>query len=194
MAVNLGGACDDGNAATMTDTCRADGTCMGTTGCAIPATACTAGGENRSGCANARTISRVAAGAHITINDSVCSGGNNFTQMCGAVSANGRDHSYRLYMRAGESFAYEARTNSGCSASSWNGVFRIFENGGCTDTACTTQVVCRTAFSFTSGNYPAPRDGWVILVIDGQTISGTSEHGSYRLDITLSCTGGACGC
>lgn len=196
MAINLGGSCSDGDPLTMGDTCRSDGNCLGSTGCPPPAAACATGAESRSGCGNARVIGRTPAGAAggTRVSGSTCSGSNSFGAACGGAAGGGNDHAYRIYMLTGERIDIEARTSSPCGGTDYNGVFRILENTGCTSTACTTQVSCRAAFSFHSASYTAPRDGWVILVMDGQTISGTPQNGSYTLDVDLTCAASGCGC
>jgi hypothetical protein len=189
---NVGLTCDDANAATDLDVCRADGTCQGDAGCPPPAEACLAGTQNRDGCTNARTISRTVAGAGgFVANDTTCSARDRFDDSSGCWDAN-NDHTYRLYMRQGESASVRLQTLTACIGGSWQGTLKIFENTGCSDTACGAKVYCDYNETNQITTYTAPRDGWVIIVADGS--SAFDDEGTYRLTVTLSCRTGNCAC
>lgn len=189
---NVGLACDDANAATDLDVCRADGTCQGDAGCPPPAEACVAGTQSRDGCGNARTINRTVAGAAgFVANDTTCSARDRFDDSSGCWDAN-NDHTYRLYMRQGESATVRLQTLTACIGGSWSGTLKIFENTGCSDTACGSKVYCDYNETNQVTTYTAPRDGWVIIVADGS--SAFDDEGTYRLTVNLSCRSGNCAC
>lgn len=189
---NVGGTCDDGNAATSFDTCSAAGTCQGDVGCPPPAEACVTGTQNRRGCGGARTISRTVAGAGgAVINDNTCSARNDLDNDGSCFDA-GNDHTYRLYMRQGETLTARMQEFSGCVTSDWDGTLKIFETAGCSNTGCTTRVFCDDYISGRTANYTAARDGWVIIIADGST--AFDDEGTYRLTVNLTCRSGNCAC
>lgn len=195
-ARNVGQVCDDGNPATDFDVCRADGTCVGDSGCPPPAAACVAGTQNRRGCGGARVVSRLAAGnaSGFLISDTTCSGASNdFDDSSGCWDAN-RDHSYRIYLRQGEQLRLQYNTQVMCGTSStrWNATLKIFETAGCDSLTCGAKVHCVYNRRDHDHTYTAPRDGWVIVVADGSHAS--DDRGSYRLTFSLQCRGGNCGC
>ncbi len=189
---NVGGACDDGDPATDLDVCLASGVCQGSTGCPPPAVACTQGSENRRGCANARTVSRLVAGAGYLVSDSTCSARDDLDDSSSCFDANA-DHTYRLYMREGESLTVRYDTGRACNGESrWPGTLKIFETGGCDSTACGPKIFCEDYVYDESTTYVARQDGWVIVVADGST--AFDDEGQYQLSFTLACRSGNCGC
>ncbi|MBW2460718.1 MAG: hypothetical protein JRH11_03665 [Deltaproteobacteria bacterium] len=191
-ARNVGGMCDDGNALTDSDVCRADGSCMGIAGCPPPASSCGNGSQNRRGCGNARVIGRTVASGGTTISDSTCFAYDEFDDGSGCWDANS-DHAYRLYMRAGESVSLRYRTDLPCgSGFTWGGTLKIFENTGCGDLTCGTKVYCDYNETDQSTTYVAARDGWIIIVADGS--SAFDDEGAYRLTVNLTCSAAGCGC
>lgn len=190
--INVGGVCDDGNPATDLDRCSAAGVCVGDTGCPPPSDACAHGTQNRRGCGNARVISRLDAGDDgWLINSDTCSAYDEFDDSTSCWDANA-DHTYRLYMRQGETATIRYQTFAGCSTSTWSGTLKIFENTGCNDLGCRTKVYCDYNKRDQTANYTAPRDGWIIIVADGS--SAFDDEGSYRLTVRLVCRGGNCSC
>lgn len=189
---NVGGACDDGNPDTDLDVCLASGVCQGSSGCPPPAVACTQGSENRRGCSNARTISRVVAGSGYLIADSTCSARNDMDNNDDDCWDAGNDHAYRLYMREGERVVVRYDTGTACVGGSWRGSLKIFETGGCESTSCGRKAYCEDYVSDHTANYTALHDGWVIIVADGRT--AFDQEGRYELTVSLTCRDGNCGC
>jgi hypothetical protein len=190
---NVGGVCDDGNAATDSDVCRADGSCLGSTGCPPPADACVAGTQNRRGCGGARTISRLAAGAAggAIINDNTCSARDDWEDSSSCWDAN-NDHTYRIYLRVGETVTIRYRTLDACIGGSWSGTLQVYTTGGCASTSCGAKVYCDYNESDQTTTRTATQDGWIIIVADGS--SAFDDEGDYRLTVTLTCRSGNCAC
>lgn len=193
--INLGGSCDDGDPETDDDVCQADGTCLGTDGCPPPVESCTDGDQNRRGCGGARTIGRSGAGGTggWTIWDDTCGARDDFEDSSSCWDAN-NDHSYRLYMREGESVTIRYETDEPCAFDewSWNGTLKIFETGGCESTACGTKVYCEDNERDQTTTYVAPRDGWIIIVADGS--HAFDDEGDYWLSVDLTCNDADCEC
>ena len=167
----------------------------GPAGCPPPLEACTNGSQNRDKCSGARVISRVDAGdsGGFTINDDTCYAYNRLDDSGSCYDA-GADHTYRIYLRAGESMAVTLTDSWSCptySSSYWNATLKIFSNAGCTDLLCTNKDVCDDYFSGTK-NYVAAKDGWYIIVVDGST--AFDDEGDYTLKVKLTCGAQGCGC
>jgi hypothetical protein len=160
-------------------------------GCPPPTEACVTGTQNRRGCGNARTLDRSAAGTGVVINDSTCSARNDLDDSTTCFDA-GYDHTYRIYMRQGESMEVRLQTLTGCATASWLGTLKIFETAGCDSLLCSTKVYCEDQSDDLSDTYVAPRDGWVIVVVDGST--AFDDEGTYRLTVNLTCASGNCQC
>lgn len=193
--INLGFGCDDGDPDTDHDQCQADGSCAGDPGCPPPVESCTTGDQNRRGCSRARVIGRTAAAAAggYVVNDDTCSAYDEFDDSSSCWDANS-DHTYRLYMREGESVYIRYVTGTACAwdVYYWYGTLKIFENGGCSDTACTSKVYCDYNETDQSTTYVAPRDGWIIIVADGS--SAWDDEGDYSLTVQLTCNRAGCEC
>jgi hypothetical protein len=153
-----------------------------------------AGSQNRRGCGGARTISRLSAGTGWSIIDDTCSARDDANDSGGCYDGN-RDHSYRVYMREGESLTAQMITGDDCSFYGngwWNGTLKVFETAGCSGTGCQGRVYCDDYESDQTYRYTAVRDGWVVIIVDGSHAS--DDAGDYQLNVTLSCRDGKCGC
>ena len=139
-------------------------------------------------------MSRTAAGASggTTINDNTCSARDDWDDSTTCWDANS-DHTYRIYMLAGESLALRYETRDACIGGSWNGTLKIFETEGGASTACGAKVYCDYNETLHSATYLAPRDGWVVVVADGSSAL-VDDEGAYRLTLALSCRDGFCRC
>ncbi|MFT6397752.1 MAG: hypothetical protein ACJAYU_002507 [Bradymonadia bacterium] len=190
---NAGGVCDDLDPATDLDVCSEVGVCEGDAGCPPPLEACSAGSQDRRGCGNARVISRLDAGVGYAVLDNTCSARDEFDASGGCWDA-GADHTYRLYMREGERVTVQYETDEPCTweESSWRGTLHIFESAGCDDRECRNKVYCEDNERDQTANYTASQDGWIIMVADGST--AFDDEGDYRLDVSLTCRDGDCGC
>ena len=184
--------------------CTGGGACTGnacvSSGCSPPAESCQSGNQSRSGCANALVIGRLEA--------SVSAGYFTSTNTCSASDASegpnsgscwdyGRDHSYRIFLRAGESIAVTLTQGSKCSpATSWDRVFKIYSGNGCSDKSCSNGLFCASTGSGTySKSYTAPADAWYVIVVDGRTATNVyDDSGSYTLTVKLTCLAGTCNC
>lgn len=189
---NVGGACDDGNAATTGDVCRADGTCAGSVGCPLPADACTNGTQSRDRCSGARVIGRAAAAATggFVITGSTCSASNRFDDCSWDA---GNDHAYRMWMRAGETASIRIERTDTCY-SGWSATLKIYESTGCTDVTCANDILCEDFIGSSPHSYTrASGEGWVVIVVDGST--AFDDEGQYRLTVQLTnCRVAGCEC
>lgn len=181
--------------------CTGTDVCIGNTcgvACPQPTEACNTGGQSRSGCTNARVIGRVEASSP--------SGYFVSTNTCNASDAShgpdssscwdyGRDHSYRIFLRAGESMTAAITKGSKCSsATSWDRVLKIYAGTGCDDRSCSSKLVCKSMGGGTLvESFTAPYDAWYVLVIDGRT-SAYDDSGSYTLTVNMTCATSGCGC
>jgi hypothetical protein len=153
--------------------------------------ACTTGNQSRQGCTNARIIGRMTAGtpAGYTTSPTTCSS-MNLMDVGGCADA-GFDHTYRIFMRQGESITAMLSTGAECLGSTWFATLKFMTNAGCNSTQCTTNVLCDANNSSTTNSYVAPQDGWYIIVVDG---GSSSNKGTYTLNVKLTCNVGACEC
>jgi hypothetical protein len=192
-ARNVGMTCDDGNAMTMSDQCRADGSCAGYMGCALPADACANGSQSRDRCANSRIIGRrdAADADAFTITADTCSASNRFDDCSWDA---GHDHAYRIWMRTGETMSARLSTSSATCVGSWQATLKLYESTGCTDITCSGDRWCHDHIdSAETHNYTAVRDGWIVLVVDGST--AFDDWGQYTLTVDLtSCLTAGCEC
>lgn len=192
-ARNVGGVCDDLDPVTERDVCRADATCQGDTGCPPPAEACVAGTQNRRGCGNARVISRITAGgtSGAVINDDTCSARNDIDNSGSCYDAGG-DHTYRIYLRSGETVTARYQEFSACDGGSWDATLKLYTTGGCSSTTCGTRVYCEDYVGDRTATHTATQDGWLMIVADGST--AFDDEGDYRLTVRLTCRDGNCTC
>ncbi len=103
----------------------------------------------------------------------------------------GNDHSYRVYLRAGEHISIDLSTSAGCAGSlSWHATLVLYRSTlGCTDTTCPTRVLCTEDTQSTTPSYVAPADGWYFIVVDGN-----NDEGTYTLKVGLTCNAAGCEC
>lgn len=165
----------------------------GSIGCDMPSGACGDGGQSRRGCGGARVIGRNTAGAldGVTLTDSTCSAHDDWNDESACWDAN-KDHSYRLYLLAGERVDVRLRTGSSCHGEVWNGTLRIVQMTDCAGDECGEAVFCDYNERDVATTYVAPQDGWVVIVADGSHLSG--DAGTYSLIVELSCEEDDCGC
>jgi hypothetical protein len=192
VARNAGMACDDGNAMTLNDQCRADGTCSGFMGCVMPIDACANGAQSRDRCTGARIIGRMdAADADaFRLTGTTCSASNRFDDCSWDA---GRDHAYRIWLRNTEQIAITVSTTSGSCGPDWAATIKIFESTGCGDVTCTRDVWCEDHVGSSAYTYTANHDGWVVIVVDGST--AFDDWGSYTLTVDLTtCVNAGCEC
>lgn len=194
MAARTGASCDDGDATTSGDACRADGTCAGMpSGCTLPTNACDDGTETRDRCTGARVIGRRSAAsmAGFTVTGDTCTASNRFDDCSWDA---GNDHAYRLWLRAGEVVSARIVSRSAtCYVSSASITLKLYQATGCSDVTCAGDLWCDDFVGTESHTYTAPRDGWVVLVVDGST--AFEDEGRYTLNVTLrSCATAGCEC
>jgi hypothetical protein len=182
--------------------CDGAGTCTPVLGCVPPATACTSGGSQDGGCANAYRISRIDAGtaAGFTVNNGygLCNRANNFTTgNCGGNT--GSDAEYRLFMRQGENANITlTRGNSTCLIG-WAGTIslKIYQAACSADCSSCPQTCSTIGYCVQNNNqntnFVAPSDGWYTIVVDS---AGPVEDkgGVFYLNVKLTCAAGSCAC
>jgi hypothetical protein len=175
--------CRNDGDCTPPDICNAAHEC----GCPPPSGSCTTGSEDRDNCSEARTIGRSEAGFGDGYSESwdTCYESDSFDDGSDCWDAGG-DQAYRIYMLAGESIHIYVSGNMACGESTWwDMTFKIFQNSGCSDTACTTKVFCEDYLSYISHDFTAPHDGWYVLVVDGT--SSFDDEGDYSIEVQLTC-------
>jgi hypothetical protein len=189
---------DDGCGATC-GTCAPPATCDPTGHCVAPSCpiqGCTTGSESRDRCAGARTIGRTAAAgaSGYTISTDTCYASDRFDDDDDDCWDAGADHTYKIFMRTGESLGIRVEYGWRCIDSSyWDSTFKIYTNSGCTDTACTTKWFCRDFVPDPfSHAFTAAYDGWYILIVDGTT--AFDDEGDYDLTVRLTCNVPGCEC
>ena len=167
--------------------CNSSNVCV-MSGCPPPVGSCVNGSEDMDGCGDARTIGRASAAPGWSHSDDLCWGASDNLDE-GSCSDGGDDHAYRIYMLSGERIDIELYSSWPCDIDGWDWdiTFKIYQNSGCSDTACTTMERCETWISHTwSGSFTAPHDGWFFLVVDSQS-SWDDRMGDYDIDVTLTC-------
>lgn len=187
-----GVTCDDGNPMTNRDVCSSAGMCVGTVVCAVPTDACTDGTQSRDRCAGARIIGRRTAGgtAGFTVTGTTCSASNRFDDCSWDA---GNDHAYRLWARAGETLSATLTRGSACIGGSWDATLKLYQGSDCGTVTCSGDRWCRDRVNSSAQTYTAPRDGWIVLVVDGST--AFDDDGAYTLRVTLrGCSSGTCEC
>ncbi len=189
----------DPSCGTSCGTCTAPATCNSSgqceSGCPPPVESCTTGTQTRDRCTNARIVGRSEAGlgGGYSISDSTCDASNRFDDCSWDAGA---DHAYRIYMLAGESISVYVYADWACSfydSSWWDLTLKIYKNAGCSDTLCTTRVLCEDHLDSHTEVFTAPHDGWFIVVVDGST--AFEDEGDYDMTIDLACRDAVtCGC
>lgn len=224
-----GSSCDDGNACTLADRCDAAGTCVGGSSAAVcgdgacncgethascpsdcpralPANACTAGAQNRDRCSNARIIGRGAAAATwASGTQNTCGASNRHSGECGGLFDVGNDHTYALYVQAGERVVATLGTTSTRCSSGEEFHSRLkmkFHANVAAEgaTSCPSLLGCwggprRFDDTTYARTYDVTEDGWLFVIVDGGA-SGLDQHrGHYTLQVALSrCDAVGCGC
>lgn len=89
-------------------------------------------------------------------------------------------------------YTYADWSCSGYDDMWWDLTLKIFQNSGCSDTACTTRVVCEEYISSHTESFAAPLDGWYFIVVDGTT--AFDDEGDYDLRVNLTCAHADCDC
>ena len=173
---------------------QATHTC-GDPGCPPPLEACVNGTQNRDGCSKARVIGRpqAATSTGFKISDDTCSASNRFDDSSSCWDANA-DHTYRIYVRKGESVNITVDTGWDCPYdwSYWYVTLKIFTNAGCNATTCDNKVFCADQDDVQTTTYVATQDGWHIIVVDGS--SAFDDEGDYDLTVKLTCNQVGCEC
>ena len=235
VCTNVGGVwqwrasspCDDGDACTTGDACRGgvcggepaptpcgDGVCTcGETPAScpadctatLPANACANGVESRSGCGNARTISRAAAATGWSSGtQQTCDASNRHDDDCPGFDV-GNDHTYALFMRAGERVVAELATiDNDCErGDEFNSYlkFRFHADPSAAGaTSCPAFEMCaggpRVYERWTTvRDFVAEGDGWLFVIVDGGASAWDEHRGYYTLSVALSrCEDPGCGC
>jgi hypothetical protein len=184
--------CDDGNATTNRDVCSAAGACVGTAFCALPADSCADGTQSRDRCTGARVIGRrTAAGtAGFFISSDTCSASNRLDESCWDA---GGDHTYRIWARTGETVTATVTRGEGCRTSSWDASLKFYQGADCGTVTCGGDRSCRDFVGSGAQTYVAPRDGWIVVAVDGST--AFDDEGDYTLRVRLSgCAAAGCEC
>jgi len=192
---------DNGNGTTQCVQCRTDGDCTSGYVCnaagqcvqPVPPESCTTGNQSRDRCSNARIIGRSTAktSSGYTISDDTCYANNRVDQSSGCWDA-GADHTYKIYLRAGERAVITLSTSWACpsyNSTSWDATLAIYNDASCSSSA---RVWCDDYFEGTT-TYTAPADGWYIIVVDGST--AFDDEGDYTLTVKLqNCVSTGCNC
>jgi hypothetical protein len=221
-------ACDDGNACTTGDYFNAAGACTSSgsaafcgdgactcgetnAGCSgdcpvlLPANACANGSQNRDRCSGARIIGRSSAAASWSSGlQNTCSASDRHDDACPSFDV-GNDHTYAIYVKAGERVTADLTTNSTRCATGEE--FRSFlkfkfnaDATGAGASACPTFVLCaggpaRTDTYATTRTYDATADGWLFVIVDGGAVTFDEYRGYYNLAVSLGrCSSANCSC
>jgi hypothetical protein len=159
----------------------------------IPAESCSTGSQSRDRCSNARIIGRSTAktSSGYVISDDTCGASNRVDQSSGCWDA-GDDHTYKIYLRAGENAVITLSTSYSCpfyDNTYWDGTLAIYNDAACGSSA---RVWCDDHYEGTT-TYTAPADGWYIIVVDGS--SAFDDEGDYTLTVKLqNCVTAGCNC
>jgi hypothetical protein len=227
-SIRGGATCDDGNACTVGERCDGAGRCVdgvSTSTCGdgactcgetlgscasdctppLPANACSTGSQSRDGCGSARVIGRRdAATGWSSGEQNTCSARDRHDDACPSFDV-GFDHSYALYLRAGERVVAELGVTSGrCASGEEFHSFLKFkfnpDSSASGAGSCPSFVACaggpyRTQTYTALRDYVATSDGWLFVIIDGGATAFDEHRGYYNLRVTLSrCADGSCGC
>ncbi len=187
-----GMTCDDGNALTINDACTSAGACTGTAICGLPTNACANGAESRDRCTGARVIGRrvAASTAGFSLASDTCRAFNRFDDCSWDA---GGDHSYRIWARAGETITVTLTKGDGCTTVSWDATLKIYQGADCGTVTCSRDLWCRDRVGSGAQTYVAPRDGWIVIVVDGST--AFDDEGDYTLRVRLTgCREATCEC
>jgi len=166
----------------------------------IPANSCANGSENRRGCGNARVIGRSIAKttSGFTMNADTCSASNDHdlpsTDDCWDANA---DHSYKIYLRAGETAAIQLTTGDPCSysVSDWDATLKLYTNlTVCNNENKNEYDYCQKYItSMHSKSFTATVDTWLYIIVDGS--SAFDDEGDYTLTVKLqNCVTAGCNC
>lgn len=160
-------------------------------GCAVQG--CDAGNESRAGCDHARVIGRKQAmGAGVTIVDNTCSAANSDDKADPACWDSAPDHTYRIYLRQGETLTVTLGPALSCNSGGWSTALKIYSSTGCNDTSCAAKDWCESPVTNPMTHpYTATHEGWVTLVVDGYSLYDT---GTYELKAVLACNVPGCEC
>lgn len=168
-----------------------DGSACIEPGCPPPTESCTTGSQNMRGCGNARIIGRTAAASGFVGDDDTCFGAYDDMDESGCTDGNA-DHTYRIYMRAGESISVDVDDDWPCDFDQtwWDPAVKLYTSAGCGDLSCSL-AICDDDFS-PGFNHTATYDGWYFIVVDGR--SSFDDEGDYKLNVTLTCLQPGCEC
>ncbi len=164
--------------------------------------ACVDGAESRAGCGGARTIGRTTAATATgyQISDDLCSASNEFNSSVTSCFDAMGDHTYRIYMRAGDLFDAQLSTNNKCGGGSWSCTLKIYstaQTSGCGSLSCggdSDHIYCDSNDSSPQIFWwAAPADGWYFIVVDGSS-SIDDDEGDYDLTVKLDCAQPGCEC
>ncbi|MBK9001375.1 MAG: hypothetical protein IPM35_37115 [Myxococcales bacterium] len=165
---------------------------LGLSACsALPSNACTTGAESRVGCANARTVGRVAAASSngFSTTPLTCSATNATDQA--SCSDSGPDHTFRVFLYSGEKITVTLTTQAACSGGgTWYATLKLM-TGTCTSSACSGPVYCNANQTTVTHAYTASQDGWHYVMVDG---ASASSAGTYNLKVALTCKNASCDC
>ena len=221
-------ACDDGNACTTGDYCNAAGACTSSgsaafcgdgactcgetnAGCPgdcpvlLPANACANGSQNRDRCSGARIIGRSSAAASWTSGlQNTCTANDRHDDACPSFDV-GNDHTYAIYVKAGERVTADLTTNpTRCATGEEFRSFLKFKfNPDATSAgaaSCPSFVLCaggpsRTDTYATTRTYDATTDGWLFVIVDGGATAFDEYRGYYNLAVSLGrCSSANCSC
>jgi hypothetical protein len=156
----------------------------------IPAESCTTGTQSRDRCSNARIVGRSTAKtvSGYSISSDLCSASNRVDQSSGCWDA-GPDHTYKIYLRNGETATMTISTGTSCIDSSWSATLSVYNDAGC---GSSSRVWCDDNYEGTH-SYTATADGWYIIIVEGS--SAFDDEGDYSLNVKLqNCATAGCNC
>lgn len=173
----------------------------------MPVNACMNTSGSRQGCANAAIIGRTIASVQWDSGrENTCRGRNRHSGECGGVWDVGNDHTYALFMKAGETAEVSLGVErSKCDSRDYDYHARLKFKfhadptvGGVS--SCPRFESCHPGPNAGQNtrnerSYTASEDGWLFIIVDGGS-SGLGNHqGYYNLAVTLSgCLDANCGC